>query len=228
MAAGAELSCERTMEPRRLFLATFCFAWGGLLLLAGAPYAPISLCCLGSGFVSVLFLIGQVHLGRSIVQDLGSPRRRCAASVFVASNAISAFSFGYSAWIGSLVPQVFPVSYWWRIDWRVILVYGLYLFIPTLYAPILVGNGILFWLASRERTEVARPYLVAAGVALIGVAAAALAVQISWTPEQWQFFQLSIIVLPALTGPAYALAALGLWRERRFSLGRFPSLDASS
>ncbi|HKW43814.1 MAG TPA: hypothetical protein VJP06_06465 [Thermoplasmata archaeon] len=219
------------MEPRRLFLASFCFAWGGLVLLAAAPYAPIMWCCLGSGFVSVLFLIGQYHLAMSIVQDphdLGSERRLCASSVFTTSIAASVLSFAISAWVIPQFPAVYSYSFWWRIDGLLTVVYGLYLFIPSVYAPILVGNGILFWMASRDASSVARPYLVAAAAALIDLAAIAFVLQLLWTPEAWRFFLYAISVVPGLTGPAYALAAFGVWREHRFSLGRFPAVDVSS
>lgn len=210
------------MEPRHLFLAAFCFAWGGLVLLAAAPFGPLLWFCLGGWFVALLFLVGWYHLAVAIVRDPRRPgfaERRLSLAVFATSIGMSAMSFGISAWLVPLLPSGFPYLFWWRIDWVLVLVYGLFLFIPSVYGPILVGHGILFALAPRDATSIARPYLIAAGTALIEIAAIGIAAQILWTPDRYQFFYYVFTVFPGLTGPAYGLAAFGLWREHRFALG---------
>ncbi len=202
------------MHPRRMFWASVCFAWAGLLFLAAAPF-PFSLLFCGTWFVMALYVIGWVHLSAALL--VRDPVRGERGRIRFAIAFIVAPLTGFVVSL-ALVPWLLPFSVPWGVWW---FVYGLFLYIPTVSAPILIGHGALFLIAARRVSRSARPFLAVAGVSLLEIAVGGVAAQLLWPSISFLNFSTILAVLPGLTGPAYGLAAIAWWRELRLS-GELP------
>ena len=192
------------MAPRRMFWASVCFAWAGFLFLAAAP-APFILLLCGAWFVMALYVIGWVHLSAALF--VGDPVRGDRERIRFAIAFIVAPLTGFVVSL-ALVPWLLPFSVPWGVWW---FVYGLFLYVPTVSAPILIGHGALFLVAARRVSRFASPFLVVAGVSLLETAVAGVAAQFLWPSISFLNFSIVVAVLPGLTGPAYGLAAIAWW-----------------
>jgi len=196
-----------------VFWGTFALSFGSALLLPG----PI-VWLLGGGtnafvlripavvihFVGWMFLLASL---KAFPLDSARFRRRLVDRLF----AVWMFWFvAVLVGIGTL-PLAFPELYCTIIcipeGWRLLPYFP---FVPSVFAPVVVGHAIFFRLESRMLGPVAARTVTRAAQLLGGMAVTSIVIQAAGLFSGWAY------LLASLTAPGYFLAAIGFnraWRD---------------
>ncbi len=208
---------DRPLATHPMYTPTLRFALGALILLAVAPVWPREVPWL-PGIMSIvavpvcaLFLSAWDRLYDAIPtpwnrEGSGVPTlpERAMPGVYGVSLVLVALGFGSLLFLYPNVPPFLPA------EWLLAVMSGAFLNLPAVWAPTVIGQGVLFLLGAMGLEDRRSLALVVAGVAVLfalgvlglGVQAGGLAVP--GTP--WW-------ALSGLTAAGYGLAALGWKRE---------------
>ena len=218
--------------PLLLALASLFLAMAAALLafpvlsvyVLGDPGPAILLPWAAAAFTALLawpVLVAGVFAFERSREDAPVARRRSALLSTILG------LLGFALGLASL-PLAFPVvagGWWVAPEWVFFLVSGWFVYVPTVFAPVVLSHAAFAVLAgSRCRHEGASRSLRAAAILLTVVALVSLLVQGAGalSGPAWG--------LASLTAPGYAWAATGAWRESRArAIGaRPPGLEAPS
>lgn len=127
---------------------------------------------------------------------------------------------GFLAGIGSLIVLYRSPVGWWAPAWLAILAIGLFPYVPSVFAPVVIAHAVLFWIASERFEDSRRARTMVLGSAgLIVVASLGLLAQaVLFTPllVPWVF------AVAGATSIGYLVVA-SAWRgELRASLRPLP------
>ena len=196
-----------------VFWGTFALGFGSALLLpgplvwrfgGGTDAFVLRIPAVVTHFVGWMFLLASL---KAFPLDSAPFGRRLLDRLF----AIWMFWF-VAALVGiGTLPLVFPELYCTIIcvplGWRLLPHFP---FVPSVFAPVVVGHAIFFRLESRMLGPIAARTVTRAALLLGGLALTSIVIQAAGLFSGWAY------LLAGLTAPGYFLAAIGFnraWRE---------------
>jgi len=208
---------NQTVLPRALPKAASLFALGSSLLLLGTGYFASG----GSPETWPAFVVSWlailVHAGawvNLLVATNGGPRAaRSPQIVWALRASIGCFVVGILT-----LPIVFPQPGSWFSPplWLGLLFLGLFPYVPSVYGPVVIAHGLVFYLESGKLTKPTSRGLALAGALLLGtIGAVALGLGMLGGAFFYPILTAPAWRLVGLTFPAYVLVAAGFWLEYR-------------
>ena len=196
-----------------VFWGTLALGFGSALLLpgplvwlfgGGTSAFVLRIPAVVMHFVGWMFLLVSL---KAFPLDSARFRRRLLDRLF----AIWMFWF-VAAFLGiGTLPLAFPELYCTifciPLGWRLLPYFP---FVPSVFAPVVVGHAIFFWLESRMLGAIPRRTVTRAAQFLGGLAVTSIVIQAAGLFSGWAY------LLAGLTAPGYFLAAIGFnraWRE---------------
>lgn len=131
---------------------------------------------------------------------------------------------GFGLGVGTL-PLVFPGSGWFGPTWAIILLFGIFPYVPTVFVPVLAAHSAMFLIATTTlQDRLAKALTVGGSVFLVIVATVGLTAQFLLVAS----FGTLILSLAGLSSVGYSLIAGGWLRDSRARLGLSISSENSA